>query len=52
MEREAKEPGTHENISTQDVRELLGPSQMLYLVLDDATYTLRLTRNDRLILTK
>ena len=39
-------------IATRNVRELLGPNQMLYLLLDDATYTLRLTRNGRLILTK
>ena len=31
---------------------LKGYDQLVNLVLDDATYTLRLTRNDRLILTK
>lgn len=35
-----------------DVRALLGSGLRAYLRLDDQTYTLRMTRNGKLILTK
>lgn len=35
-----------------DVRALLGPGLRAHLRLDDQTYTLRMTRNGKLILTK
>ncbi|ABV95935.1 hypothetical protein Dshi_4225 (plasmid) [Dinoroseobacter shibae DFL 12 = DSM 16493] len=35
-----------------DARDLLGPNLRAFLRLDDQTYTLRMTRNGKLILTK
>lgn len=35
-----------------DVRQLLGPDQRTLLRLDNQIYTLRITRNGKLILTK
>lgn len=35
-----------------DVRALMGQTDRVLLVLDDEVYTLRLTRNGKLILTK
>jgi hemin uptake protein HemP len=40
------------NVKMVSVLELLGPSGMLRIELDGEIYTLRLTRNHRLILTK
>ena len=39
-------------VKTVSVVELLGPGGMLRIELDGEIYTLRLTRNHRLILTK
>jgi len=39
-------------VKTVSVSELLGPSGILRIELDGEIYTLRLTRNQRLILTK
>jgi len=50
----ASQTATPENhaVPVIDVRELLGPDLRAYLRLDDQTYTLRMTRNGKLILTK
>lgn len=51
--RAAGEPETRRgNARTTSARELLGPSGLLHIDLDGEIYTLRLTRNNRLILTK
>jgi hemin uptake protein HemP len=39
-------------IDTVDARELIGEKGVLHIMLDGETYILRLTRKDRLILTK
>jgi hemin uptake protein HemP len=39
-------------VQTVNASELLGPSGLLRIELDGEIYTLRLTRNHRLILTK
>ncbi len=41
-----------EAVRVLDAREFLGDKRMARLVLDGEVYTLRLTKNDRLILTK
>lgn len=41
-----------DDVPVIDVRALLGPGLRAYLRLDDQTYTLRMTRNGKLILTK
>ena len=38
--------------STIDARELIGENATIQIVLDDQTYTLRITRQNKLILTK
>jgi hemin uptake protein HemP len=40
------------SVQTVNAAELLGPSRLLRIELDGEIYTLRLTRNHRLILTK
>ena len=39
-------------VRTVDARELLGARGLLHIAHEGETYTLRLTRNNRLILTK
>jgi hemin uptake protein HemP len=39
-------------VRTVRAADLLGPSRLLRIELDGEIYTLRLTRNERLILTK
>jgi hemin uptake protein HemP len=41
-----------ERVRTVDATEILGPTGMLRIELEGEVYTLRLTRNRRLILTK
>ncbi|MCR8723312.1 hemin uptake protein HemP [Frigidibacter sp. ROC022] len=41
-----------QRLETYDVRRLTGPSGLAHLVLDGQTYTLRITRAGKLILTK
>jgi hemin uptake protein HemP len=45
-------PKSQASVSVIDVRDLLGPDLRAFLRLDDQTYTLRITRNGKLILTK
>ena len=47
-----RQPAAAEPIRTLRAGELLGPSGLLRIDLDGEIYTLRLTRNHRLILTK
>jgi hemin uptake protein HemP len=44
--------GTPASVRTVEAEALLGPSGLLRIDLDGEIYTLRLTRNHRLILTK
>jgi hemin uptake protein HemP len=46
------EPARAGSVRTVRAAELLGPSRLLRIELDGEIYTLRLTRNERLILTK
>lgn len=46
------EPVGEESVQLVGARELLGPRGVLRIELDGEIYTLRLTRNKRLILTK
>lgn len=49
----AEEPQDGKNaVQVVTARELLGPNGLLRIELDGELYTLRLTRNQRLILTK
>lgn len=45
-------PSAAKSIETVQAREILGSSGLLRIDLDGEIYTLRLTRNQRLILTK
>jgi hemin uptake protein HemP len=51
-DREPEPARATRTVKTVSVFELLGPSGMLRIELDGEIYTLRLTRNHRLILTK
>jgi hemin uptake protein HemP len=46
------EPTRSSSVQTVRAVDLLGPSRLLRIELDGEIYTLRLTRNERLILTK
>ena len=46
------EPARSSSVRTVRAADLLGPSRLLRIELDGEIYTLRLTRNERLILTK
>ncbi|MCH2170249.1 hemin uptake protein HemP [Myxococcota bacterium] len=46
------EAQTQAPVETVDVREWLGEQRIVRLSLDGEIYTLRITKNDRLILTK
>lgn len=49
----ARRSGAREHpIATLQARDLLGPAGVVRIEHDGQIYTLRLTRNDRLILTK
>jgi hemin uptake protein HemP len=53
MKSEARSPGGERAaVATVDARKLLGESGILRIDLDGELYTLRVTRNNRLILTK
>ncbi len=41
-----------ENINTHDARELLGPKLLAKIMLDHETYLLKITKQNKLILTK
>ena len=41
-----------ENINTHDARELLGPKPLAKIILDQETYLLKITKQNKLILTK
>lgn len=45
-------PALSDRIPVIDVQTLLGPDGRAFLLHDETVYTLRLTRNDKLILTK
>ncbi|MCR9147528.1 MAG: hemin uptake protein HemP [Rhodobacteraceae bacterium] len=45
-------PPPSDRIPVIDVQTLLGPEGRAFLLHDETVYTLRLTRNDKLILTK
>jgi hemin uptake protein HemP len=51
-ERKESQPAQAGEIRTIDARELLGARGLLHIAHQGETYTLRLTRNNRLILTK
>ena len=45
-------PPSGNGLRRLDARELTGPQGQVLIVLDDKTYTLRITRTSKLILTK
>jgi len=49
---EASPRSPEERVRTVNATEILGPTGMLRIELEGEVYTLRLTRNRRLILTK
>jgi hemin uptake protein HemP len=51
-QRRTSNDGAPAPVQTVKAADLLGPSRLLRIELDGEIYTLRLTRNHRLILTK
>ena len=41
-----------ESVKTHDARELLGPKPLAKIMLDQETYLLKITKQNKLILTK
>lgn len=50
--QDTQPPALSDRIPVIDVQTLLGPDGRAFLLHDETVYTLRLTRNDKLILTK